>query len=304
MTLSSTIILAVLLDHWLGEPKKHHPLVAFGNLAGLMEKRLRHAENSSARQMLNGSLALLILVAPFTLFIWLLQQQSLIEMILAPLLLYVCIAAHSLRRHAEAVLLHLNNDDLANARIAVSYLVSRETAEMSEEDVRKAVIESVLENGADAVFAPLFWLLLAGPAGVLLHRLCNTLDAMWGYKNPRYLYFGRASARLDDLLNWLPARLTALSYALLGDSRLALRCWRLQAGRLESPNAGPVMSAGAGALNIQLGGPAYYHGRLKDKIRFGADKPTRNEDITRATGLINKTLLLWLLLILIGDYLA
>jgi len=162
----------------------------------------------------------------------------------------------------------------------------------------------VLENGADAVFAPLFWFVVLGPFGALLYRFSNTLDAMWGYKNQRYLYFGWAAARFDDLLNWLPARLTALSYALLGNTTQAIKSWRTQAHLLDSPNAGPVMTAGGGALQLQLGGPACYHGQLKQKPWFGGPQLPENGDIERASALMYRALLLWLVVIGAGDFLA
>lgn len=304
MTLTSNVILAVLLDHWLGEPRKHHPLIAFGKLADYMEQHLRRPEQSPRRQQFAGLLALCLTVMPLTALLFFLMQLPILSTVLSALVLYFCIAANSLKRHAETVLHFLQQHDLLAARQAVGFIVSRETDRMTEEDIRKATIESVLENGADAVFAPLFWFAAAGPAGALLYRLTNTLDAMWGYKNSRYLYFGRAAARCDDAMNWLPARLTALSYTLLGHARLGLDCWRRQAKHLDSPNAGPVMCAGAGALDIRLGGPAYYHGRLKNKIYFGTDKSTNNHDIDRANRLIDKTLFSWLLIIAIGDVLA
>ncbi len=304
MTLSSSIILAVLLDYWLGEPSKYHPLIAFGTLADSLERIFRRAEHSPERQFFAGMLALCAALLPFTVWLAVLPPHFLLETIVAPLVLYFCIAANSLKRHAEAVLLHLQDEDLPSARRALALIVSRDTGQMNARQVRQATIESVLENGADAVFAPLFWFVLAGPAGALLYRLSNTLDAMWGYKTVRYLYFGRAAARFDDALNWLPARLTAFSYALLGQTRVALSCWKRQAPELESPNAGPVMTAGAGALNVNLGGPAYYHGRLKDKIHFGTDRIAENDDIVNATKLIDKTLCCWLAVIVIGDAIA
>ncbi len=216
----------------------------------------------------------------------------------------MCIAPNSLKHHALAVYHALEKNQLALARDRVAMIVSRQSKQMNPEQVRQATIESVLENGADAVFAAIFWFIIAGPAGAVLYRLANTLDAMWGYKNPQYLYFGRAAAGFDDLLNWIPARLTALSYALLGNRRLAIQCWKSQANLLDSPNGGPVMTAGAGTLNIKLGGPAWYHGQLKQKPFFGGQATSCNQDILRANKLINNTLILWLSIALIINFLG
>jgi len=155
-------------------------------------------------------------------------------------------------------------------------------------------VESILENGNDAIFAALFWFLIAGIPGIVAYRLINTLDAMWGYRNQRYLYFGRVAARLDDLVNFIPARLTALTYALLGHRSQALRCWQQQAKYHDSPNAGPVMAAGAGALNLALGGPACYDGHWHQRPVLGCGNAPESEDINRALRLISKSILVWL----------
>jgi adenosylcobinamide-phosphate synthase len=132
---------------------------------------------------------------------------------------------------------------------------------------------------------------------VVLYRLSNTLDAMWGYRNARYNEFGWAAARLDDVLNYLPARLTALSYTLLGNTRSAWSCWRRQAPCWDSPNAGPVMAAGAGALQVKLGGEAIYDGKLEQRPDLGCGKAAVPADISRAVALVQRTLYLWLAVI-------
>jgi adenosylcobinamide-phosphate synthase len=140
---------------------------------------------------------------------------------------------------------------------------------------------------------------LAGGSGVVAYRLVNTLDAMWGYRNDRYRYFGWAAARLDDGLNYVPARLTALSYALCGKLATALQCWRMQAGQWKSRNAGAVMAAGAGSLGLELGGPATYAGKYEARSPLGAGHAARPADIDRALYLIDKALVLWLLAIML-----
>jgi len=180
-------------------------------------------------------------------------------------------------------------------------IVSRDTADLDEEGISRATVESVLENGCDAIFGALFWFVLAGAAGAVLYRLANTLDAMWGYRTPRYRDFGWAAARLDDLLNWLPARLTALSYVAMGTKpALAWRCWREQAPNWKSPNAGPVIAAGAGALGLALGGPARYHGEWQPRPALGEGLAPRAEDIGRAVALVRRALWLWLGVIALG----
>ncbi|AMK76691.1 MULTISPECIES: adenosylcobinamide-phosphate synthase CbiB [Methylomonas] len=305
MILTISILLAVAIDFWLGEPRNaYHPLVRFGKWAAIVEKRMLNSQQSAFRQRVSGFLAVAIVLMPCLLWLLLLPSWPLLQAAIDVLILYFCIAARSLQQHALAVLSALADSDLPLARQQVGKIVSRQTEAMTEADVRRATIESVLENGADAVFAPVFWFVVLGPFGALLYRFSNTLDAMWGYKNQRYLYFGCAAARFDDLLNWLPARLTALSYALLGNTAQAIKSWQTQAHLLDSPNAGPVMTAGGGSLLLQLGGPACYHGQIKQKPWFGGPQAPENDDIKRACNLMYRTLLLWLIVIGAGDALA
>ncbi len=305
MTVSLTLFIALILDALLGEPKKIHPLVLFGAWANYIEKCLiLPSARSKINQKLSGLLALLLCVLPISMAIFFITRSPLLNELLSPVILYLCIAPKSLLQHTQAIYQPLLTGNLTQAKQAIAMIVSRETQQMDAQSIRKATIESTLENGADAIFAPIFWFVVAGPTGTLFYRLSNTLDAMWGYKNKRYYYFGFAAARLDDVLNWIPARLTALSYMLLGDSHNAWVCYRQQSQHCESPNAGVVMSAGAGSLNVNLGGPAIYHGQLKNKPILGTERKATNQDIKRANQLIIKTILLWFSLISLGDSLA
>lgn len=218
--------------------------------------------------------------------------------------LYLAIGARSLRDHIAPIAEALRGGDLPRARGLASRIVSRDLRDADEEAIARAAVESALENGSDAIFAPLFWLVVGGAPGVVLYRLANTLDAMWGYRNARFGSFGWAAARIDDVLNWIPARLTALSYALLGHTADALRCWRSQAPRWSSPNAGPVMASGAGSLRVQLGGMARYDGLDETRPPLGLGRPARATDIRRALALVSRTLGLWLVILAAGGALA
>ena len=292
---------ALLLDRLLGEPRRFHPLAGFGRLAARLEARF----NLDGRgRRLHGATALALLVAPGVALAGWLQQQPGVGALFSALVLYAAIGLNSLHQHAEPVAAALVRNDLDAARAGVSMMVSRDTTALDAEGVSRATVESVLENGNDAVFGALFWFLVAGAAGALGYRLVNTLDAMWGYKTSRYLRFGWAAARLDDALNFVPARLTALSYALLGRTRIALACWRAQAPAWDSPNAGPVMAAGAGALGVRLGGAAVYHGQLEARPALGQGAAVQGGDIARALKLVRHGVGLWLALIVVASLLA
>jgi len=326
-------IAAVLLDTALGEPRRWHPLVGFGRWAQYLERALNPEASRRGRPSdrklikpgaplrplslkLRGVLAVLMAVVPWVLLVFIVTAGAralaasdagaaparytgyLVSYLVSIATLYFALGHQSLREHAQRVHEALTRGDLVEARAKVGCIVSRDTGEMDGQAVASAAVESVLENGNDAVFGALFWFLIAGAPGVLSYRLANTLDAMWGYRTPRYLYFGWAAARLDDVLNFVPARLTALTYALIGHTRSALRCWRLQAGAWESPNAGPVMAAGAGALGVGLGGGAYYHGQWEERPALGVGPPPDATSIPAAMRLVRLGVILWLLVVM------
>lgn len=301
--------LGLALDYFLGEPRRWHPLVGFGFLASQLELRLNSPSSLSSTIIprVKGCFAWGTLVLPIPLVLlvggyWASAQGDDvllwgIWLLINGLLLWFAVGAKSLIQHLEQIKQPLEQGDLDEARTKVSWIVSRDTRDMDEHRVTRAAIESGLENGSDAIYAPLFWFLLGGAPLVLLYRFANTLDAMWGYKTERYLSFGWAAARIDDLLNWLPARFCAFIYALSGVFSGALHCWYKQGSTWESPNAGPVMAAGAGALQVLLGGGDYYHGHWKARPPLGYGHKPNTADLQRTIQLLKKALGIWLLLV-------
>lgn len=333
------VIASVLLDALIGEPKRWHPLIGFGWLANNIEHWLNRTaqiksnepyQPTSFRLVLSkalplpqlhsfydkldangfiqrclGLLSWLLLLTPISVVAYYATHaHSIIAWLVNVLLLYFAIGTHSLMQHAQQIFKPLSLYNLTEARHAISMIVSRDTAHLNENEIATATVESVLENGNDAIFGAIFWFVLFGGTGALIFRLANTLDAMWGYRTPRFLYFGWAAARLDDLLNLIPARLTALSYALCGHTSSAIKCWFTQARSWYSPNAGPVMAAGAGALQVKLGGEAVYHGTLKTRPTLGISELATPSHILHAMRLVKRSLLLWCAIILIATTLG
>ena len=307
LTSALILVASLWLDKWLGEPKRFHPLVGFGRVAKKCECWCRSIPFISTKQQ--GVVAWLLSVMPLVLLsYWLLtliaQLSLAASIVVNVVILYLTIGGKSLVEHAENIYHPLKSGDIEDARYQVSMIVSRNTEKMGEKEITSSTIESVLENGNDAVFGPMFWFLILGAPGAILFRLANTLDAMWGYKNDKYIDFGWFSAKTDDALGWLPARITAVVYALQGDFQQALGCWQRQAKECKSPNGGVVMTTGAGSLNVEIGGPTYYHGVLHDKKPMGAGKPAGWDSIPKANQLVTRGSFalsyLWLVCVMVG----
>lgn len=313
-TTSSLIIGAALaLDFCFGEPKRYHPLIGFGNVAIWIERKLNQP-HLRIGCYISGLFSWMLLILPITAGLFFsssflestftetslfgLPLASTFNIAIEMAILYLCIGWKSLVQHVNAIQLALQQNNITLARERTQYIVSRDTGTLNEQQLSQTAIESMLENGNDAIFGCLFWFLVAGAPGAVMYRLANTLDAMWGYRTQRYEQFGWGAAKLDDLLNIIPARLCALSYALLGNTRRALHCWQSQAHLLSSPNGGPVMSSGAGSLQVILGGPTYYHGKLVDKPFFGEGTKPSGNDIHRTINLVDRTVYLWFLVII------
>ena len=298
-----------VLDAIFGDPAwLPHPVVYMGKAISVLEKGLRARLPKTPQGELWGGRIL-----AFCLPVGTLALTSLVCMgaaALHPLLglavqMFWCgqaLAAKGLVQESMNVYRELTKPDLPAARIAVSRIVGRDTQALTAEGVTKAAVETVAENASDGVIAPLFYMLLGGAPLALTYKAINTMDSMVGYKNTQYLYFGRAAAKLDDIANFLPSRIAALLWvaaaALTGnDARSAWRIWRRDRRNHASPNSAQTESACAGALNVQLAGPAYYFGEYYPKPTIGdAVRPIEPEDIRRADRMMYAESLLALVL--------
>lgn len=279
MRLELQIILALLLDGLLGDPRRlPHPVRLIGGLALQVENICRWLLRN---ERLAGIVTVLVvLIATGGIGGLLLRGAGRIDPrmgdLVGILLLYTCFAARDLLAHSRRVYQALAAGDLTEARQRVAWLVGRDTAELDQAGVVRAGVESVAENSSDGIVAPLFWAVVGGPVAALLYKAASTLDSTFGYKNQRYLHFGWAAARLDDLANFIPARLAGVglvaSALLCGlDWRGAWRIYRRDRGNHASPNSGHPEAATAGALGVQLGGVSSYFGQLVEKSVMGDD---------------------------------
>ena len=298
-----------LLDALLGDPAwLPHPVVLMGRCISALEKHLRTALPKTPRGELVGGAAVAAVLPLGTLAVtglacW--AAASLHPALGLALQMLWCgqaLAAKGLAQESRNVYKELAKGDLPAARRAVARIVGRDTQNLTAAGVTRAAVETVAENTSDGVIAPLLYMLLGGAPLALTYKAINTMDSMLGYKNEKYLYFGRCAAKLDDAANWLPSRLAALLWvaaaALTGNSaRGAWRIWRRDRRRHASPNSAQTESACAGALGVQLAGPAYYFGEYYDKPTIG--DPLREiepRDILRANRMMYAESLLALVL--------
>ena len=297
-----SVFAGFLLDCLLGDPlSAAHPVVLMGKLISFLEKKLRsrfpktpQGERTAGTIMallvplVSAGAGLLLLYLAWRVHPWAYFAVS-------AFLCWQCFAARCLMTEAKKVVTCLETQGLAAGRRQVAMLVGRDTENLSEEQVIKAAVETVAENTSDGVVAPLLWMALFGAAGGLLYKAINTMDSMVGYKNEKYLHFGRAAAKLDDGANYVPARLSALAmigaaFLLKLDGRGAWRVWRRDRRNHASPNSAQTESACAGALGVRLGGDASYFGQLYKKPTIGDPRrPIERADVHRACNLMYGT---------------
>ena len=284
-----------VLDALFGDPAwLPHPVVYMGKAISKLEKFLRpRLPKTPQGELLGGAIVAFCLpVGTFLLTGLVCWGAARLHPLLGlAVQMFWCgqaLAARGLVQESTNVYIELKKPDLPGARKAVSRIVGRDTAELTAEGVTKAAVETVAENASDGVIAPLLYMLIGGAPLALTYKAINTMDSMLGYKNEKYLYFGRVPAKLDDVANYIPSRLAGLLWvaaaALTGNSaRGAWKIWRRDRRRHASPNSAQTESACAGALGVQLSGPAYYFGEYYAKPTIGdALRPIEPEDILRA----------------------
>ncbi|POM27679.1 cobalamin biosynthesis protein [Actinomadura rubteroloni] len=274
------LLMGVALDAAFGDPRKGHPVAAFGRAAKALERRLY------AKKRANGVVYTATLVGAAAAIGYAAERSArngTVKAGVTAVATWAVLGGTSLAREGRVMAAHLERDDIEAARNRLGHLCARDPSHLDEAGIARATVESIAENTSDAAIAPLVWGAVAGVPGLLAYRAANTLDAMVGYRSERYERFGWASARLDDVLNWVPAGITAAITV-----ACAPRAWRVlrrDGGKHPSPNAGRCEAAFAGALNVRLGGANVYHGRREQRPELGDGRPPETSDIRRATKL-------------------
>lgn len=286
---------ALVIDTVCGDPRSnYHPVVLIGRLISFFEGILYPNKGASHSSLfLRGCLVVLLVIAVTGCVTWLLTEAAALlgawaYAVMSAVVLYFTITPRALARDGMEIYHLLKSGDIVKARKRLSWIVGRDTDKLGEPDIARGAVETIAENTTDGILSPLFFFLLFGPVGAACYRAANTMDSMLGYKNARYLYFGRAAARLDDVLNYIPARITFLLFVgaafLLGlDWKNAWKTGLRDAPKHPSPNGGYAEGPTAGALHVQLGGWNYYEGKPEFREYMGdPDRPLEGQDIFRA----------------------
>ena len=293
MTKLLSLLIGWMLDLLVGDPQwLPHPVVGFGKMIAFGEHRL----NRGLHRKLKGALMAITLIIAVFAVTWLVRHQLSIincqlSIFIDAIIVFYCLAGTTLIREVREVFLALDRS-LEEGRRQVSRIVGRDTSELSAQEVRTAALETLAENLSDGVIAPLFWFAILGTPGMLTYKMINTLDSMIGYRTERYRDFGCWAAHIDDIANYIPARLTALLMILprIVNCQLSIVNFVRRYGRHHaSPNSGYPEAALAGILNCRFGGPHYYFGQLFDKPFIGEnDRPLTTDDMKKAV-LVNRT---------------
>ncbi|WP_282125028.1 adenosylcobinamide-phosphate synthase CbiB [Marinifilum flexuosum] len=299
------LLIGYILDLIFGDPRKlPHPIVGFGNSISILTKWLNKGKN----RLIKGATMCLLLASSVFAFFYLcshllLQLNEYAYLIFTSVFVFYGLANKSLLQEGTEVFHHLNSMGLEAGRKRLSWIVGRDTSQLSEQEIRLAVFETLSENLSDGVIAPLFYYAIGGVPGMMCYKMINTMDSMIGYKNDKYILFGRFAARLDDVVNFIPARITAFLMTSVTLSYRGLKFIFKYGKAHTSPNAGYPESALAGILNCRFGGPHDYGGVSVNKPYIGEnDRPLRNEEINKIK-YINHAVCFVGILIIIACYL-
>ena len=302
----TALITGYLLDATLGDPAcLPHPIVGFGKLIGRFEMKL----NKGSYRFLKGAFMSLLLVgSTFTFTSYLLtlsvQIHPAIVFILNSLIVFFCLSALTLRKEVSMVF-EVLDQSLDKGRRQVARIVGRDTKNLNPQQIRTAALETLSENLSDGVIAPLFWFALLGAPGMLSYKMINTLDSMIGYKNERYRYFGKFAARLDDAVNYIPARLTAILMLLVSGNLSKARFVVSNGSKHTSPNSGYPEAALAGILGCRFGGPNCYFGEKLSKPYIGStDKELDDRDLNLSLAINRRCEISMMLLVCIVIFIS
>ncbi|WP_134680498.1 adenosylcobinamide-phosphate synthase CbiB [Paracoccus ravus] len=301
MSFAAMMLVAFGVDALLGWPQRvfqavGHPVTWLGRLIGWLDRRLNDGGRPACLILKGGATVLIVLAAALipALILQAALPQGWAGVVMGGFLAWPLVAARALHDHVAAVARPLAQGDMAEARRAVSMIVGRDPAQLDQAGIARAALESLAENTSDGVVAPLFWGAVAGLPGIAVYKAINTMDSMIGHRSERHEYFGKIAARLDDLVNLIPARLTGLIFAIVSSARKqAMRIMLRDARRHRSPNAGWPEAAMAGALGIRLSGPRIYGTRIADEpwLNAGAKDPVPR-DLRRGLALYRRAMVL------------
>lgn len=312
------ILLGFILDTIIGDPYKlPHPIRWIGSFISILEKLCRKIAKSNTMLMILGAILVFIVVfvsGGITLLVLKLASfNKYAYLIVSSVICYYMLAGKSLKTESMKVYKAFENNDTEGARKAVSMIVGRDTQSLTKEGIIKAAVETVAENSSDGVVAPLIYMLIFGPVGGVVYKAVNTMDSMIGYVEEKYFYIGKFAAKLDDVLNYIPARISGIlviisAFILRYDYKNAFRIFKRDRRKHASPNSAQTESAMSGALGVQLAGDATYFGVVHKKPYIGDKKrEIENEDIKRANdimytmtiiclvvGLVIRSVVMWL----------
>jgi adenosylcobinamide-phosphate synthase len=298
------VLLALTLDYLIPDRQGIKPFAWYRDWAESIEERF----NGGKRVHGIGAVALAILpiLAGVAVIHYILGELGwILQFIFNVIVLYVCVDVSRLSKTANAVSMALESGDADEANEQLQVLTGKSTTDVNETEIARAAVEGVLKQGNTLIISPIFWFILLGPFGAVLQRLSSILDSLWGHRYERFAEFGWAAARFDDVLGWVPARITALSYALMGSFEDALHCWRKRVGVWSDINSGPLLASGFGAMHMQSCDVSADEGEYEEQSLELTVVPDAGH-VRRAVALVWRVMLLWLVvgILMAGAHLA